>query len=125
MKKKLTVIPGLIIFLIFASIVYNTKRDTYQLHKEFYNKDFNGSIVKIIEGRRNSPGIYYNSKDRFAPGFCQNSSDIEEVIRVGDVIKKKDSIIKFYRVDEDFNSTEIFSSTVIKPADTYFSYFFD
>ena len=125
MKKLFTIIPGLIIILIFASIVYNTKRDDYKLHQEFYNKYFNGRIVKIIEGRRNSPGIYYNSEDYFHSRFCENSSDIEEIIRVGDVVKKKDSIIKFYRVDEDFNSVEILTCTVKKPADTYFSYFFD
>lgn len=123
MKKTISIIAILTIISIFAVFTYNSKRNDYNTHIEFYKNDFNGRIAQIIEGRGTK--IYYNPKDSFYTDFCENAIDIEKIIRVGDVVKKKDSIIKFYRVDNDFNSTEIFSSTIIKPADTYFSYFFN
>lgn len=123
MKKTISIIAILTIISIFALFTYNSKRIDYNTNIEFYKSDFNGKIAQIIEGRGTK--IYYNPKDYFYTDFCENAIDIEKIIRVGDVVKKKDSIIKFYRVDNDFNNTEIFSSKVIKPEDTYFSYFFN
>lgn len=108
---------------IFIFVTYNTKKQFYQEHKDFYKNDLNGVVVKIIETRGTK--VYYDSIDFFYTDFCTDEYIVEESIKVGDIFKKKGEIIEFYREDNYGKIFVVINCKVIKPNDSYFLYFFD
>ncbi|RZJ71782.1 hypothetical protein [Flavobacterium sp.] len=118
MKKRIVFCVGVAVFGIFTVVVYNSKREFYEEKSNFYDLDFNGQITKITDGRATK--IHYNTEDFFYTDFLENGVAAEETIKIGDVVKKQDSVLEVFR-----NDKTILSLTVEKPEESYFSFFFD
>lgn len=119
MKKIASALIIIVIFLIFGFNVYNSKKEYYEKHVGFYNKNFSGEVKKITEGRGTI--IYYNSNEYFYTFFCEDEYKIDEYIKVGDIVVKKTGTLEVCRNNTD---NIIITSKVIKPEKSYFKYFF-
>jgi len=119
MKKTASILIIIVIFIIFGFYVYNSKREYYEKHIEFYDKNFSEEVKKITEGRGTK--IYYNSNEYFYTFFCEDEYKIDRDLKVGDIIVKKTDTLEVCRNSMD---NIILTSKVIKPKKSYFEYFF-
>ncbi len=115
MRKKSSTFMIVIFIITFGTVVYYSKSDIYSRHKKFYNNTINSEVRQITHGR--GIKVYYSKNDLFYTSFCQNSNELENLVKVGDVIKKQNS-------DLHDELVKVFSTKVIPPAESYFSYFF-
>jgi hypothetical protein len=122
MRNIISIVVITLIVLIFAFTVLNSKRDIYNLNKQFYSENFNSEVVKIEDGRGTK--IFYNSHDFFYTDFCSNSLILERNIKIGDVVKKQDSLLEIFRRNNKKQFVKILSTSIEKPTNNYFSFFF-
>ncbi|KFF15772.1 hypothetical protein IW20_12775 [Flavobacterium hydatis] len=120
MKKAITLFVLVLIAFIFGFNIYNSKKELYQKHLEFYNKNFTAEVEKIYEGRGTK--IYYSPNIFFYNNYCEDEYKLKETIKVGDIIVKKAEILEVYRKDK---SNKIITCKVINPGKSYFQYFSD
>lgn len=120
MKKIDSFFAISLIVLLGVTLIYNSGRDYYNLQKLFYDSYFRGQIVKILDQRDYK--IYYNNEDFFSSGFCDKQDAIHEKVKVGDYVSKRGTVVEFYR---DSIPSVMLRCNVIKPADSYASYFFN
>lgn len=122
MRKKSSTFMIVIFIITFGTVVYYSKSDIYSRHKKFYNNTINSEVRQITHGR--GIKVYYSKNDLFYTSFCQNSNELENLVKVGDVIKKQNSDLQIYRSNGSDELVKVFSTKVIPPAESYFSYFF-
>jgi len=114
MKKILSISIPIFIILVFALIVYASNRDFHIQHTKFYRSTFNSEVVKITEGRGTK--IFYDNYHFFYTDFCQDNQEVENVIKVGDVVRKQDSILEIFRENSRKEMQRILTTKVGKPS---------
>nr|WP_315246283.1 hypothetical protein [uncultured Flavobacterium sp.] len=114
MARKIFI--GLIIS-IFLFVAYNSKRNYYEMSRDFHSKYFNGEIQKIEEGR--GIEIYYE-KDNF---FYKDDYEGPELF-VGDILRKSNHEITIMRQNSSGDYIEVGKGKSIEPKKSYFDYFF-
>jgi hypothetical protein len=119
MKKIIGVLIFVVVIMIFLFSVFNSKRDYYENHQEFYKGyDFNAEIIKIVEGRGTK--IYYSEQNYFYSSIYEGA-----IIEKGDLIKKHNTIIDVYRKNNNTHKYILIGSgEIIKPKNNYYEYFF-
>ena len=113
-KKRILLI---LIILSVGVLIYTSKMSYYQNKVNFFEKNINGVVSKISEGRGTK--VYYSESDFFYLEQCQVNS-----IKVGDSLSKSRSVIKVFRKTESENFGIIEEEKVLKPKNSYFNFFF-
>jgi hypothetical protein len=101
-----------IILLTIFCLIFFSKWSDYKNEVEFYKKDINISIKKIVEGRGTK--VYYSEKNFFYLSTYKGSK-----FEVGDSISKKKHKIELYT-----NGALTGFGQIRKPKENYFEYFF-
>ncbi|MEO8236613.1 MAG: hypothetical protein ABI576_00795 [Flavobacterium sp.] len=91
MIKK--VILPIILVLIFAFTIYNSKKEYYEKSIEFNNKSFNAEVEKIVEGRGTK--VYYQDYNTENYFYLEDYSGVK--LFVGDVLRKNSNEISIRR----------------------------
>ena len=121
MKKPFGIAAAIFVISIFCFLVYNSKSVYYEADKEFYDHAyFSGEVVKISGGRGTK--IFYGESEFFYAGSLANDS-VAEIIKIGDVVRKRDSVLEISREDEENEMKQIATVKVKNPGDSYFWYF--
>lgn len=122
MKKPFgIVIFGFIIF-VFAFSDYHSKKEYYEVDKAFYdNANVSGEVVKIMQGR--GTRIFYTDTDFFY-AECVAGNAIAGTIKIGDVVRKRDSVLEILREANKKEMRRVAIAIVENPGDSYFRYFF-
>lgn len=124
MKRSFQILTISVVIVIFSFVVYNSKRDYYAADKDFYyNAYFNSEVAKIVDGRGTK--IYYNDSDFFYTDALKDNLEVEQLIEIGDIVKKQDSVLEIFRRDKNGDIQKIFTGKIEKPESSYFSYFFN
>lgn len=120
MKKTASFFTISFFVLLLGAFIYNSGRDYYNLQNVFYDSYIRGRVVAIAQGRVTK--IYYNETEFFSPSFCDKQEEINEKVKVGDYVSKRGTVVEFYR---DSIPGVMLRCNVVKPADSYASYFFN
>lgn len=111
------IIPGIIVFLFFCFMVYNSKTEDYKERIKFRKSTFSGEIIKITEGRGTK--IYYDNDKYFYESNCETLE-----IKVGDIVRKTYDEITVNRKNSNGEYVEVGKEIIKEPSKSYFNYFF-
>ena len=98
-------------------MVYNSKSEYCDKSKKFKRSNFNGEILKIIEGRGTK--IYYENNNYFYASECR-----ELKIKVGDIVSKSRTELIVKRKNLYGQYIEIGKKIIKESNESYFNYFF-
>jgi len=99
MKRAFQILIIPVVIIVFSFVVYNSKRDYYEADKDFYyNAYFNSEVAKIVDGRGTK--IYYNDSDFFYTDALKDNLEVEQLIEIGDIVIKQDSVLEIFRRDK-------------------------
>jgi hypothetical protein len=101
-----------ILLITLLCLIFFSKWSDYKNNVEFYKKEANISIKKIVETRGTK--VYYNSEDFFYLETYKGDK-----LEVGDSISKKNEKIEIFT-----NGTLTGYGQIKKPKENYFLYFF-
>ena len=118
MKKNLGKFFAVLIFLIFCGVIYNSKRELYKNNVDFYSRDFDGNILKIVNGRGTK--IYYSPENYFYLDYYKGIK-LEE----GNSFQKTGKDFKIYKKTSDGKLIFKGVGEMEKLQETYFKFFFD
>ncbi|MBD0723598.1 hypothetical protein B6A10_00225 [Flavobacterium sp. L1I52] len=109
----------LIIILVFAFVVYNSKTEYYEKSIEFNIKSLNAEIIEIEEGRGTK--IHYKEFGTENYFYLEDYQGIK--LLKGDVLRKKENEITVMRKNSQDEYVEIGKGKSLNPGDSYFNYF--
>ena len=118
MKKNLRKIWAVLIVFIFFGFIYNSKREFYENNVAFYNKNLNGNILKIVNGRGTK--VYYSAENYFYLDFYKGIK-----LEDGNSFQKTDNDLKIYKKTTDGKLIFKGVGEMEKPQETYFKFFFN
>ncbi|MFD2517730.1 hypothetical protein [Salinimicrobium flavum] len=107
----------ILILLLAGFLIYNSKRSYYKNKTDFYEKNLNGIINQIKEGRGTK--VYINESDFFYLEQLENKS-----LKVGDSISKKNSDLFVFEKNKNNGFSYLTTINVKKPKDNYYEFFF-
>ena len=117
MKLGIRKVWPIIIMLILLFLIYNTKKEYYKNQIEFFDKNLNGIILNIEEGRGTK--VFLEQADFF---YLEQIKD--KSIKVGDSISKIETELSIYRKNDTGKFVFLKKETVLKPKNSYFEFFF-
>ncbi|WP_190311295.1 hypothetical protein [Psychroflexus gondwanensis] len=117
MKIKTKTIFQILLVLALPVVIYFTKTDYYKNTVDFYKNDVNGIILKIKESRGTK--VYYNESEFFYLDQLKDKS-----IKVGDSISKRGSDLLVFEKNSNGQYEFLKKINVIKPKDSYLKFFY-
>lgn len=117
MRKRIAFIWRIILILIFLTLVYNSKRDYYDNHIDFFEKSCSGQIVDIKTGRGTK--VFYNKNDFF---YLESYKGV--ALEKGDSFQKLGSELTVFEKSKSRKIIFKGSGMIIMPEENYFKFFF-